>query len=101
MTVTIKGIKSTFTVENVKQIGSKQLFKAYNTYYATNVYYSYKTLISIKYNGQWFITCEHFSSTTTRHKKEIKKMENNCIMLNQLEFERIVEGARMNKLLVN
>lgn len=99
MTVTTKGIKATFTVENVKQIGSKQLFKAYNTYYATSVYYSYKTLIAIKYNAQWYITCEYFSSTTTRHKNEIRKMENNCIMLNQLEFEKIVEGCRMNKLI--
>lgn len=98
MKVTKKTITTHFTVDKVKQIGSKQLFKAYNTYYATPVYYSYRTIIAIKYNGSWFITCEQFSRTTTRHKMEIRKMENNCLMLNKLEFERIVEGCRLNSL---
>lgn len=98
MKVTKKTITAAFTVENVKQVGSKQLFKAYNTYYASPVYYSYRTIIAIKYNGSWFITCEQFSRTTTRHKMEIRKMENNCLMLNKLEFERIVEGCRLNSL---
>lgn len=99
MKVTKKTITANFTVDNVKQVGSKQLFKAYNTYYGVPVYYSYRTIIAIKYNGNWWVTSEKFSSTTSRHKSEIQKLENNCITVDSIEFERIVEGCRLNSLI--
>lgn len=101
MQVTKKTITTNFTVENVEQIGSKQLFKAYNTYYGTGVYYSYRTIIAIKYNGQWWLTSEKFSSTTSRHKTEIQKLESNCITVDSIEFEKIVEGCRLNNLVAS
>lgn len=101
MKITKKTITTAFTVDNVEQIGSKQLFRAYNTYYGTGVYYSYRTIIAIKYNGQWWITGDRYSSTTTRHKNEIRKLENFCITVDSIEFEKIVEGCRLNKLISN
>lgn len=101
MKVTKKTITAHFTVDNVKQIGSKQLFKAYNTYYGTGVYYSYRTIIAIKYNGNWWLTSEKFSSTTSRHKTEIQRMENNCTTVDSIEFDTIIKLCRLNSLVIS
>jgi hypothetical protein len=101
MTVTKKTISNRFAVNNVKQVGSKQLFKAYSTHYATSVYYSYCTIIAFKYNMQWIITGEWFSSTTTRHKNDISKLENNTVVLDSKDFETMLHGCYVNKQLIN
>ena len=99
MKVTKKTIATRFAVNRVEQVGSKQLFKAYSTHYKTSVYYSYCTIIAFRYNSQWIITDQTFSSTTSRHKNEIRKLENNTIVLGSKDFEIMLHGCYSNQLI--
>jgi hypothetical protein len=55
-------IKRIFNTQDVEQLGAKQLFIV-----GGNKLVSYTTTIGHLYNGQWYITDEKYSRTTTRH----------------------------------
>jgi hypothetical protein len=99
MTVKLKDIKITYNLTNAEQIGSKQLFCGHSEIYKRYIYVSYRTIIAIKHNGQCHITSEYFSSTTTRHKHAISKMESQCIVVNK--FNDLLQGIRVDNLLVS
>lgn len=98
MKVTKKIIKELYCTQRVEQVGAKQLFIAYLPRLVTFAYISCRTVIGLKYGEEWLITNEKFSSTTSRHKSEIQKLENNCITVDSIEFKKIVEGCRLNSL---
>lgn len=62
--VTVKRIKEYFNVEHVEQIDSKQLFVF--KYKGHFVLCSYLTIVAVKGIGQWFITKEKYSRTTSK-----------------------------------
>jgi hypothetical protein len=50
---------------NLKQYGSKSA--ACLTVNGNKVFYSYKTPVAVLLNGEFFVTTEKFSSTTSKH----------------------------------
>ena len=98
MTVKLKDVKITYNLTNAEQIGSKQLFYGYSDIYKRYIYISYRTIIAIKHNGQCHITSEWFSSTTLRHKSEIRKLESQSIVVDK--FSDLLQGIRVDNLLV-
>ena len=99
MTVKLKDIKISHNLTNAEQIGSKQLFCGYSEIYKRYIYISYRTIIAVKHNGQCHVTSEYFSSTTTRHKNEIRKMESQSIVVDK--FNDLLQGIRVDNLLVS
>lgn len=99
MSVKLKDVAITYNLTNDGQIGSKQLFYGYSAIYKRYIYISYRTIIAIKHNGQCHITSEYFSSTTTRHKNEIRKIESQSIVVDK--FSDLLQGIRVDNLLVS
>jgi hypothetical protein len=95
MKVTKKMIKELYCTQRVEQVGSKQLFTAYLPKLSTFVYISYRTIIGLKYGEEWLITNEWFSQTTTCHKYEIMKMENNARQVKQCYFKDKLDKLRL------
>lgn len=62
--------KKDFNSTNVQQINSMQLFIVDDIYL-----YSYKTVIGVYDNGNWYITIHKYSSTTTRQINRFIKYE--------------------------
>ena len=85
MTVKLNDIKTRFYLDNASQVGSKQLFHGYSRYYKANVYISYYTMIAIEIDGVYLITNEYFSSTTTRHKSKIQKLESQSKLIDNFD----------------
>jgi len=99
MSVKLKDVAITYNLGLNKQIGSKQLFYGYSDIYGTHVYISYNTIIAVKTNMQWYLTDEWFSSTTTRHKKEVINRENCIVTVSKEFFDSTLQGLRVNKLI--
>jgi hypothetical protein len=95
MKVTKKMIKELYSTQRVEQVDSKQLFLAYLPKLATFVYISYRTIIGLRYGEEWLITNEWHSRTTSCHKYEIMKMENNARQVKQCYFKDKLDKLRL------
>jgi hypothetical protein len=98
MGVKLKEVAVTYNLGYNKQIDSKQLFYGYSEIYKCYIYISYRTIVAIKHNGQWHLTNEKFSRTTSSHMTEIRRLESQCIVNN--DFYKLLEGIRIDNLLV-
>lgn len=79
---TITDVKLQFNTDNVKQVGSKQLFVVND-----NTLVSYRTIIGKLITGIWHITTEKYSVTTTKQ----------C---NQFANEAIRKGFKVERVAV-
>lgn len=98
MTVNLKDVAIAYNLGFNKQIDSKQLFYGYSEIYKCYVYISYNTIVAINHNGQWHLTSEKFSRTTSSHMTKIRSLESQCIVNN--DFDKLLEGIKLDNLLV-
>jgi hypothetical protein len=98
MTVKLKDVAITYNLGFNKQIDSKQLFYGYSEIYNCYIYISYNTIVAINHNGQWHLTGEKFSRTTSSHMTTIRRLESQCIVNN--DFNKLLQGIRVDNLLI-
>jgi hypothetical protein len=98
MAVKLKEVVTMYNLGFNKQIDSKQLFYGYSEIYKRYVYISYRTIVAVKHNGQCHLTSEKFSRTTSSHMTTIRRLESQCIVVD--DFDNLLQGIRVDNLLV-
>lgn len=84
--ITLTNIKEQFRTQDVKQVGSKQLFVVQDT-----LLVSYRTVVGVQYNNTWYLASCKYSATTSRQLSYFNRLQlYRCKFV--YEFIRDAEG---------